>query len=416
MNDRSTALPILIAGAGIAGPALAFWLNRAGLKSVVVERSDGIRMAGQQVDLKGPGTVIARVMGMEETIKQKTVPEKGVTIEDDDRIEWARFASNPDAPILTEEIEILRSDLSQLLYDETRPYTEYIFGDYIDHMEETADRVTVHFHSGTTRDFLLVVGADGIGSRTRRMTFGWNDPSYRSLNQYLFYFTVPGYEFAEDYWGTIHHATNGRVSLARLDGKGNTRMCLSIRPSDPSEIDNWSKEEDQRALMRRLFGDIRWLLPTVIEKSKDSTDFYSDQVAQIKMDKWSNGRVVLLGDAAWAPSSGTGTSLDLLGAYVLAGELSSHTDHTIAFESYEQKMRPYIEPAQNLVGTILPDLFSPKSWAGVMMFRYITYASDKSGLAYLIVKLIGLGYRDKKEVTIPEVYFQLLPPNERLKE
>jgi 2-polyprenyl-6-methoxyphenol hydroxylase-like FAD-dependent oxidoreductase len=310
---------ILISGAGIAGPTLAFWLVRYGMKVTVIERAPQLRTAGQTIDIRGAGLEVVKKMGLEDIIRAKTTQEQGINFVDrENRIQAAFPVETMGGQSFVSEIEIVRGELATLLYDQTCNDVEYIFGDKITAIVDRGDRVQVSFAKEADRDFDLIVIADGQSSKTRELFFDTStSPIYR-LGQYTSYFSIP-YEESDGTWSRWYNAPGGRVVMLRPDGKGTTttRAFLTIS-SSPNGL--------------------------------ESTDFYLQEVAQVKMDTWSKGRVVLLGDAAYCPSpiSGMGTSVAIVGAYILAGEIARHEDHKDAFASYETLLRPYITKAQSL--------------------------------------------------------------------
>jgi 2-polyprenyl-6-methoxyphenol hydroxylase-like FAD-dependent oxidoreductase len=341
---------ILISGAGIAGPTLAFWLVRYGMKVTVIERAPQLRTAGQTIDIRGAGLEVVKKMGLEDIIRAKTTQEQGINFVDrENRIQAAFPVETMGGQSFVSEIEIVRGELATLLYDQTCNDVEYIFGDKITAIVDRGDRVQVSFAKEADRDFDLIVIADGQSSKTRELFFDTStSPIYR-LGQYTSYFSIP-YEESDGTWSRWYNAPGGRVVMLRPDGKGTTTtrafLTISSSPNGLEKLD----VDGQKAEIHKLFADAGWETPRVLSAMEKSTDFYLQEVAQVKMDTWSKGRVVLLGDAAYCPSpiSGMGTSVAIVGAYILAGEIARHEDHKDAFASYETLLRPYITKAQSL--------------------------------------------------------------------
>lgn len=363
MTERTA----LISGASIAGPALAFWLRRYGLRPVVIERAAALRLGGQNVDVRGAGRTVARRMGIEDDIRAATTGEMGVRFVDARgraRAEFPAGTSSSDG--FTAELEILRGDLARILHERTRDRTEYIFGDHITGLDEAGDRVTVSFAQGPPRDFDLVIAADGIRSSTRSLGFG-DEPEIRELGLYIAYLTLPR-AASDDAWWRWYNAPGGRSISLRPDNVGTTRAMLSFmfEPRGYERLD----PDGQREVLRRVFGDAGWEAPRVLSALDDAADLYFESIGQVRAPRWSRGRVALVGDAAYcaSPISGMGTSLALTGAYVLAGELARHADHREAFASYERILRPYVARAQQLPpGT--PRLAHPRTRLGVAAFH-----------------------------------------------
>lgn len=365
MNHRT----VLISGASIAGPALAFWLARYGFRPVVVERADALRLGGQNIDVRGAGRKVVRRMGIEGDIRAATTGEQGIRFVDDHDVTRAEFpAGKSDNDGFTKELEVLRGDLARILYDHTRDTTEYVFGNHITGLRDHGDRVTVSFAHGAERDFDLVVAADGIRSGTRTLIVG-DEPRIRFLGLYGCYFTMPR-GASDGAWARWYHAPGSRSILLRPDNVGTTRASLWFL-SPPRGYERWSVAE-QKALIARIFADAGWESPRVLAGMADSEDIYFDAVSQVMAPRWSHGRTALVGDAAYcpAPVSGMGTSLALVGAYVLAGELSRHSNHRDAFAAYERLMRPYVTVAQKLPPGV-PWIAHPKSRLGVSLLHKV---------------------------------------------
>lgn len=299
MNTPNEQLPILICGAGITGPVLAYWLHRGGRKVVILERAESLRTAGQQIDIRGPAIDVVRLMGIEPTVRKATVPEKGAIIVDDEGKEWARFDADPNAETFTAEYEIVRTDLVQILYDQTKSIVDYIFGDYVEKMEEKEDRVSILLANRQEwMDFSLVIGADGLGSRTRRLAFGEDDDAFHSLGQFISYYTIPNPKPEEDHWATFYSYAGRRNVLVRPNQRGEMAICFSIRPKDREDARRYAKAEDKKAMTREIFGDMKWKVKELLEGLDHTENFYCHEIAQIRLKNWSKGRVALAGDAA----------------------------------------------------------------------------------------------------------------------
>ena len=220
------------------------------------------------------------------------------------------------------EIEILRGDLSRVLYDDTRDGVEYVFGDRIAELTQDADGVDVAFAGGDRRRFDLVVGADGLHSALRAMVFGPHERFVRHLGLVLAFYSVPN-EFGLDRW-LIDYQESGRSAGLRPIQDATRAMAMFSFPAADFDVDYRDVAAQKRLLRERMAG-FGWLTPRILAHLDDTPDFYLDQVAQVVMDRWSSGRVGLLGDAAFSssPMSGQGTGLALVGAYLLAGELAA---------------------------------------------------------------------------------------------
>jgi len=363
-----TGKRVLISGAGVAGPALAYWLSRYGWEPTVIERSPSLRATGQNVDVRGAGREVARRAGIEDLIRAATTGEQGTRFVDTrGKVRGSFPAGTSDTAGATAELEILRGDLARILVEQT-DWVEYVFGDRITAVRDTGDSATVSFETGSDREFDLVVVADGINSATRRIVFG-DEPVVHPLNMYVSYFTIPR-AAGDDGWALWCNATGGRAMTLRPDNQGTTRATLSFL-SGPRGYERLPLAE-QKAVLRRTFADAGWQAPRMLSGMDDADDLYFEFLGQVRAPRWSSGRVALLGDAAYcaSPISGMGTSLALVGAYVLAGELASHPEHGDAFAGYERIMRPYVEQAQKLPPGA-PRVANPKSKAGLAVFHAV---------------------------------------------
>ncbi|MFJ4971604.1 FAD-dependent monooxygenase [Streptomyces sp. NPDC088755] len=354
---------VLISGASIAGPALAYWLARYGWQPVVVERAGAVRTAGQNIDVRGAGREVTRMMGIESAIAAADTGELGTCFVGADGRTRAQFpAGTADSDGWTAQLEILRGDLARLLVEHTREDAEYRFGDSIAGLRDDGDRVEVTFAGGGREDFDLVIAADGIRSSTRPLIVG-DAAKITSKGLYTAYFTIPRETEDTDWW-RWYSAPGGRAVNLRPDRHGTIRATLSFLspPRGYEDLDDAS----QRDLLAHVFADAGWLAPRVVEELRRTRDFYFEHVGQVHSATWSRGRAALLGDAAYcaSPISGMGTSLALTGAYVLAGELAAHVHHRDAFAGYERIMRPYVAKAQALPPGA-PRLANPRTRAGI---------------------------------------------------
>ena len=364
-----TERTILISGASIAGPALAFWLNRAGMRTVVIERAAELRSGGQTVDVRGAGREVVRRMNLEAAIRAKTTHEEGLAFVDAEGQSQARIGADAfggEGPVA--ELEILRGELAGLLYEATKNQTEYIFANRVAGIVEQGNRVRVSFLHGPDREFDLVIAADGIRSKTRDLVFG-DDVHIHPLGLYTSYVTIPRVD-SDGTWARWYSAPGSRTVMLRPDNLGTTRALLSFL-SPPRGYEKLGQAE-QKDLLRRVFADAGWEAPRVLAALDSAPDFYFEEVGQVKMPHWTRGRVALVGDAAYcaSPISGMGTSLALVGAYVLAGELARNADHGAAFAAYEKIMRPYVAQAQKIF-PLAPRLAAPKTRAGIAFGRTV---------------------------------------------
>jgi 2-polyprenyl-6-methoxyphenol hydroxylase-like FAD-dependent oxidoreductase len=343
---------ILISGAGIAGPALAYWLRAAGHSVTVVERASAVRPGGQAVDLRGAGRTVIERMGLMDRVRSVSLDQRGIAwIGANGRVTARMPVGAFDGEGIISEIEVLRDDLAHVLHEATAACVEYRFGDTITTLRQDVDGVDVTFEQAPPRRFGLVVGADGLYSPVRALAFGGGG-GLHPLGCAMAWFSVPTERLGEDLacWYLMHNAPGGRVASVRpgrTPGTAKAGLGLRVDPQSPLPRD----AAGQRDLLARRFADVGWKVPQLIEAMRTAPDFAFTSVTQVRLPRWSQGRVVLIGDAAACPTplTGLGTSVALVQAYVLAGELAAaHGDHRVAFDRYEQVTRPYVATAQEL--------------------------------------------------------------------
>ena len=341
---------ILISGAGVAGPALAFWLGRAGWQVTVVERAPDLRTGGQAVDLRGAGRTVMERMDLLSGARELSVDQRGFALVDGRGRITARMPVDAfGGGGIVSEIEILRGDLSRLLIEASPPGTEYRFGDSITSLRQTNEGVEVEFERSAPRRFDLVVGADGLRSTVRRLAVGSDESCLRDLGLLSVGWTAT-VDLDLDRWLLMCNLPGGLVASARpgrLAGEVKASFGIRTVPGERPPAD----AEAARQLVAARFAGAGWEIPRLVETMWGARDLYFYSTAQVHLDRWSRGRVVLLGDAGYCPTplTGLGTSLALVGAYVLAGELQHAAgDHAVAFARYEERMRPYVTQAQDL--------------------------------------------------------------------
>jgi 2-polyprenyl-6-methoxyphenol hydroxylase-like FAD-dependent oxidoreductase len=308
----------------------------------VVEQAGALREGGYKVDLRGVAMQVAGRMGLTDAITAHSTDMRGG--------QWVNASGKPLATLGPDLIgfrtegddEVLRGDLARILYDATKSGVEYLFGDTITGLSQGRDGVKVTFARSAPRVFDLVVGADGLHSSVRAQVFGEETRFVRPLGMHACVFTVPNH-LDLDHWELIY-PTPGKVVNVYSTRQAAAKAQF-ILPT-PQELPDRRDIAAQQRLIADTFAGGGWEIPTLLSAMPHSPDFYFDSASQVHMDSWSAGRVALVGDAAHSPSplSGQGTSLALVGAYVLAGELkAAGGDHQVAFARYEEELRPYVD-------------------------------------------------------------------------
>ncbi|MFB7876123.1 FAD-dependent monooxygenase [Nocardia sp. NPDC056064] len=341
MRDQT----VLVSGASIAGPALAYWLHRYGFTVTVVERAPALRPGGQAVDFKGRThlTVLER-MGVLDDVRARRTGTTDLVFVDDD----GRELGVMNGEFTGGDLEILRGDLAEVIYDRTADEVEYLFGDTVTALRDTAEGVHVEFENAAPRTFDLVLGADGIHSRVRSLAFG---PEADFVTHLGHYYCVAGAsrwsdaatprERASGY----AHNTPGRLAI---DGGAKAQQMYMFASPELDYPRNDAAA--QRAIIERTFAGMGWHTPRMLADLAEFDDIFLDSISQVRMNgQYTRGRVALVGDAAYGNTlAGFGTGLAIVGAYVLAGELATaEGDHVAAFAAYDRIMRRYAKIAGN---------------------------------------------------------------------
>jgi 2-polyprenyl-6-methoxyphenol hydroxylase-like FAD-dependent oxidoreductase len=336
---------VLVCGASVAGPTVAYWLHRHGFNPTVVERTPQLRRGwgGHAVDLFGPSVDIVEWMGvLPAVLAARTRTE---------RISFLRPAHRPVdvdmsrlvAGISARHVEIMRGELAWILYEATRHDVEYRFGDAIRTLRQNGDRVEVTFDHGSARSFGLVIGADGLHSAVRRLAFGEEERFRHYIGGYLAVFSLPNYLGLDG--RMLNLTTPGRIAAVYpVRQTGQARAGFLFRRDTEIEYD-YRDVAQQKRLVREEYADAGWEVPRLLDEMDRAEDFYFDSISQTRMDSWSTGRITLVGDAGYCPGPavGGGTALAVIGAYVLAGELAAAAgDPARGLIGYEDRMRELV--------------------------------------------------------------------------
>ena len=378
MNSTS----VLISGAGIAGPTLAFWLKKAGFEPTVVEHSPALRKGGYVIDFWGLGYEIAERMNLAGDINRLGYHMREMRVVDDRGERVAGFGINVFNELTGGRfVTLRRSDLSRLLVERIEGQAEVIFGDEIVGLEENADGVRVQFKQSGERQFGLVVGADGLHSNVRRLLFGAQDQFENYLGCLIAAFEVGGYHPRDENVYVIYNAP-GRM-LGRVALHEDRTLFLFVFATDVRGLPSVLDLPAQKAMLNERFGDGKWECTRILAELDRTEDLYFDRVSQIKMEAWSKGRIALLGDAAFCVSlmAGQGAALAMTAAYVLAGELAkAGGQHIVGFTNYETLLRAYISSKQRGAERFAA-AFAPRTRWGLFFRNQVIKACAIPGLA-----------------------------------
>ncbi|KAI6379378.1 hypothetical protein MCOR25_001967 [Pyricularia grisea] len=434
-------LKVLVIGAGVGGIGVAFWLGKAGHDVTVIERAPKLRSDGQQIDLRGQGLTVTRRMGLIDAVRSKRVDEQGVMFVDSKGTNKAFFAINDTgegAQGFTSEYEIMRGDLIRVLYDASLKSgnAKYVFGTTAtsfsqndsDAKSDDGGKVRVTFSDGREEEYDLVVGADGQGSRTRRqllgLTQGQRDPTLKFLGVYAGFYSLP-HDGTRPNVATAYHAPGGRLTLTRVDNPKTFQVYHMIRGDHPLGRDfgiALAKRDvvAQKQILAEAFQDAGWESKQLVHgllHDKQADDFYATDVASVVSPLWSKGRIVLLGDAGYSSAtfSGFGTSMALIGAYVLAGEIVKNTTfdkdqprksladgkvHVLkALRGYDDVLRPFASKLQDAVPSWIWSFAIPHSAWGVWLLRFICTVVTLFRIDKLAQRF---GSDDKEDWTVPD--------------
>jgi 2-polyprenyl-6-methoxyphenol hydroxylase-like FAD-dependent oxidoreductase len=393
---------IVINGAGIAGPTLAFWLKKAGHELLLVEAAPQLRSGGYVVDFWGVGYDIAEKMGLIPRIRELGYQVKELRLVD--RLGRTRGGFPVDLfGRLTKGryTSLKRSDLAATIYGALGGMVETIFGDSVAGIEEEGRCLQVRFDHAPPREADLVIGADGLHSRVRRLVFGPEAAVEVPLGYHVAAFDVEGYRPKEELV-YVSHAVPGR-QVSRFSLRADRTLFLFVFRDEFLNAESPSNEQERKSLLARVFADVGWECPRILAAMEHVGDIYFDRVSQIRMDRWAKGRTTLVGDAAACVSllAGEGAGLAMAEAYVLAGELQNcGGDYVAAFAGYQERMMPFLKRKQRSAARFASS-FAPKSALGITVRNLVTRLLR---LPFLADFLLARDLRD--DVELPDYEFQ----------
>lgn len=352
-------LRVLISGASVAGPTAAYWLSRQGFAVTVVERMPlaRVRTSGHAVDLFGPAMDVADWTGVLPAVLDARTRTEIISFQRDDGRGVDVQLRQLVAGISGQHVEIMRGELASILYEATRSDVEYVFEDSIQSIFDEPDAVAVTFEHAPADRFDLVIGADGLHSVVRRAVFGQESQFRRFLGGYLAFAAVPNYL---DLRGrmVVWNAPGRVAAIYPVHGTTAARAGFLFRRSEELPLEH-RDIEGQKQFLHELYGRDGWEVPRLLSEMDSADDFYFDSISQIVMDRWTRGRVTLVGDAGYSPGPavGGGTSIAMVGAYVLAQELAqAGRSYGAGLRAYEDRMHDLATKAREIGPSIMSTL------------------------------------------------------------
>lgn len=359
-------MKIAIVGAGIAGPTLAHWLCRYGHEPTLIEKAPHLRTGGYVVDFWGSGYAVAERMGLTAELHAAGYVVQEVRLVDRNSRKSGGFSAelfrrNLDGRFVT----VPRGDLAAMIYRSIEPHAETLFGESVSAITQHDSGVGITLARGGSREFDLAIGAGGIHSPLRDLVFGPESEFETDLGFRVAAFEAEGYE-PRDELVYLAYTMPGRM-VARFAMRGEKTMFLFVFTLDHMDGADPQDVSQAKTTLYQVFGDAGWECPEILRRLDGASDVYFDRASQIVMDRWSEGRVALIGDAASAVSllAGEGTGLAMVQAYTLAGELHrAGADYQDAFHRYERRLRPMVEARQRSARAFAT-MFAPKTALGV---------------------------------------------------
>lgn len=352
---------VLISGASMAGLSSACWMNKIGYKVTLVEIANEPRTAGGAVDIKDAAMDAVKRMGIFEQLKTHQLNVELIEFKNAEDITEGSISLTSEGEELPEdEIEIERDLFVGIMFDEIKNDVEFLFNNSITALNETKDDIQVTFKNGAQQSFDLVLGCDGIHSGVRKIWFGEESEYSHFLKAYSS-LTILNKLLIKQKTMQMYNVPDKAVMLNAYKNKTDIIFCFNSEKEIPYDYRN---EKQQRKIILEQFAGQSWRTEELLEEIKNSNNFYFDKFCQIKMPSWTKGRVALVGDAGYcaSPAAGMGASLSVIGATTLADALIKHNGNfELAFQDYNQSLRPFIEQVQATAELNVRESFIPRT-------------------------------------------------------
>ena len=368
-------MKVVINGVGVAGPTLAWWLARSGHEVTLVEQAPALRAGGYVVDFWGVGYDVAERMGLVPRLLDLGYQAQEVRFVGRYGRKTGGFATDVFARATGGRFtSIRRSDLAATIYDALDGRVETIFGDSVGAIDERGAQVHLQFEHAAPRTADLLIGADGLHSRVRALTFGAESAFEVPLGYHVAAFEVSDYRPRDELVYVTYGVPGRQISRFALRDDRTLFRCIFRDAYLPDgRMHPAPSDEERRATIRRIFGGLGWESARIVAAMDEASEVYFDTVSQIRLPRWTSGRTALVGDAAACVSllAGEGTGLAMAEAYVLAAALAATNDHTAAFADYERRMMPFLSKKQRSAAR-LASSFVPKSALGLHLRDLVT--------------------------------------------
>jgi 2-polyprenyl-6-methoxyphenol hydroxylase-like FAD-dependent oxidoreductase len=343
--ESSKGKKVLVSGASIAGLSTAYWMNKLGYKVTVVEIANQPRTGGTAVDFRGKTVDIVKRMGIFDQLRSNALNLEKIEFKNsDDVTEGSIILKNEEEGLLSDEIEIERTKLVSILFDNLKNDVDFIFNNSITALRETKDEIKVTFNNGSQQVFDFVFGCDGTHSVVRKIWFG-DETEYTHFLGAYFSISIVNKSLIKENTMQFYNVPGKAYMLNAYKNKTDIVFCFL---SDEIPYDYRDAEQQRKIILDRFVGQ-GWRTAELLNEVVNSQNFYFDRFCQIKMPSWTKGRVALVGDAAYcaSPAAGMGGSLAVEGAAGLADALQKHNgNYESAFRDYNKSLRPFIEEVQ----------------------------------------------------------------------